>query len=172
MSKKKRKEPPMDSGFDRNVATAMPRSGKGTTPKTPWDVSHAPDPADRRGHLVIGAVPRYQNLHKGKSDVLDKIRDLKSELENSFASREEMQGRLEEADEEARGLKGQAALLKEEIEEHKKEAARRKDDMEAAERKARELEDLLERERAAKEGMRAELAEARLALDEIKVALQ
>lgn len=169
----KRKESEMPSGFDKNVAADMPRSGKGAEPKTPWDVtSPSGKGSGRHGAAGVAGRGRYPSLERGKSDVLEKIRDLKAELEASFTAREEVQGKLEEATREIGDLKTKQEVLQEKLAEHQRDAAFQKDEKEAAQKKIKEMEDLLERERAAKDELQAELAEARMALDEINAALE
>lgn len=163
----------MESGFDSNVATAMPRSGKGAQPKAPWEVTPPPpDIGGRRGFPGGGGGARYPNFERGKSDVLEKIRDLKAELEGSFSAREALQARTEETEDEVRRLRKKNESLHETIEEQRRDASYQKEERETAQKRIKELEDLVERERTSREQLRNELAESRTALDEINAALQ
>lgn len=173
MPKKKRKESSMPSGFEQNVAVEMPRSGRGSSPKTPWDVP--PSSADAGSHLGLPVRParrRPATFERGRSDVLQKIRELKAELEGSFSAREDLQGKVEGFEQEIRRLREEAAALKEALVEQKRDTTYQKEEKESLQKKAKELDGFLHQERIAKEELQAELAESRMALQEINEALQ
>lgn len=161
----------MSSGFEENVAQEMPRSGKGGEPKTPWDVQGTP------AGTVATMVPpaptgRFPSLERGKSDVLQKIRDLKAELENAFASREDLQSKLGQVEEENSSLQDEIKSLEQERAALQDEKACEKEKRESAEKRIQELEETLQRQKAENEQIQGELSEARIALDEIYSALQ
>ena len=160
----------MPSGFDRNVATEMPRTGKGAEPRAPWDVQTFP-PKTGGGPPAV-ALRRYATLERGKADVLEKIRDLKAELEASFATREDLQGRTEEQEGQIRALKETVETLKQDIGEAKRDIAFQKEAKESLQKKLDDAEQHLHRERAEKEELERELSETRIALDEIHTALR
>ena len=162
----------MAGGFDKNVAREMPRSGKGGEPRTPWDVAPAAGPSESVAVATRPMPSRFPSLERGKSDVLDKIRDLKTELEGAFASREELQSKLNDAEVENRSLKDKVENLTQERADLKDRVAVLDEKKESHEKRIAELETNLESARNDKDALQDELAEARLALDEIYGALQ
>ena len=162
----------MAGGFEKNVAREMPRSGKGGEPKTPWDVAPAMTMTENVAVATRPAPSRFPSLERGKSDVLGKIKDLKTELENAFSAREELQGKLKDNQVEIRSLKDKVDSLTQERADLKDDLAVQNEKRESGEKRIAELEASVEKERAEKDALQDELAEARLALDEIYGALQ